>query len=55
MNKDYEYDVQYEVWRKGGNPDRVDSDRIEDYYEEGLYSEEAAQREINIQRRKKEE
>lgn len=52
MNKDYEYDVQYEVWRRGGNPDVVDSERVEDYYEEDFYPEEAAQQEINIQRRK---
>ena len=52
--KDYEYDVQYEVWRMGGNPDGVDSERVEDYYDEGMYSEEAAQREINIQHKRKE-
>jgi hypothetical protein len=45
MNGDYEYDVQYEVWRMGGNPNGVDSERVEDYYGEGLYSDEAAQRE----------
>ena len=52
MNEDYEYDIQYEVWRMGGNPDGVDSERVKDYYDECLYSEEAAQREINIQHKK---
>ena len=54
MNKKYEYDVQYEVWMMGGNPDAVDSECVEGYYEEDFYPEEAAQREINIQRKSKE-
>ena len=52
VDEDYEYDVQYEVWRMGGNPDTVDSERVEDYREEELYPEEAAQQEINIQRKR---
>lgn len=29
---DYGHDVAYEVWRRGGNPDRVDFDRTSDDY-----------------------
>ena len=49
MKKDYEYDVQYEVWRAGGNPDEIDANRVDDCYDDGLCSEEAAQIEINAQ------
>lgn len=52
MDKNYEGDVLYDTWRMGGNPDFVDPDRVEDYYEEELYSEEAAQRELDIQQKK---
>jgi hypothetical protein len=51
MDKNYEGDVLYDTWRMGGNPDFVDPDRVEDYYEEGLYSEEVAQRELDIQQK----
>jgi len=27
------YDLVYDVWRAGGNPDSVDRDRFEDKYE----------------------
>jgi len=50
MDKNYEGDVWYDTWMMGGNPDLVDPDRVEDYYEEGLYSEEAAKIELDIQR-----
>ena len=52
MRKGYEGDVWYEVWRRGGNPDLVDSDRVQDCYDEGLYSEETASRELTRQRRR---
>lgn len=51
---DYEGDVVYETWRRGGNPDRVDPDRVEDYYRAGLDSDEAAARELRRQRPRRE-
>lgn len=43
MNKDdYRGDVIYEVWRRGGNIDRVDDDRVSDYYYDGYDYEQAA-------------
>ncbi len=51
MDREYEGNVWYEVWRSGGNSDLVDFDRLEDYYYEGLYPEEAARREIQLQRK----
>ena len=38
----YETDVEYEVWRSGGNPDRVDRDRVADYRDGGYSAEQAA-------------
>ena len=38
----YETDVEYEVWRSGGNPDRVDRDRVAVYRDGGYSAEEAA-------------
>lgn len=51
---DYYGDVAYEVWRRGGNPDAVDYDRLDDYRYAGLYSDEAASRELRRQFRKRE-
>ena len=39
---DYEADVVYDVWMSGGNVDAIDSDRVRDCYDEGLYHEETA-------------
>ena len=50
----YEGDVMYEVWRREGNPDRVDYDRVQDAYYDGLTSDEAASREMKRQRPKPE-
>lgn len=47
---DYYGDVIYEVWRRGGNPDAVDPDRVRDYQEEDLFPEHAAAREVRRQR-----
>lgn len=38
----YATDVEYEVWRRGGNPDAVDRDRLDGYREDGYEPEEAA-------------
>lgn len=53
MDRKYEGDVWYEVWRSGGNPDIVDPDRIRDSHDEGLWPEEAASREMRHQARPK--
>lgn len=41
----------YEVWRRGGNPDAVDYDRVKDSYYDGRDVDEAADVEIRRQRR----
>lgn len=46
----YEGDVSYEVWRGGGNPDRVDYDRVLDGYYDGRQASEVALRELRRQR-----
>lgn len=46
----YEGDVWYEVWRSGGNPDRVDLDRVSDAFYDGLSTEDCASRELRRQR-----
>jgi hypothetical protein len=49
MRKEYrEYwgDVVYEVWRSGGNPDRVDDDRVMDDYYDHAEPEDSAMREL---------
>lgn len=44
MRDRYQYglDVGYEVWRNGGNPDRVSHDRVDGHYYNGLSPESAA-------------
>jgi len=46
----YRGDVIYEVWRRGGNPDLVDYDRVDDYYYENYEPEYTASIELNLQR-----
>ena len=46
----YEADVHYDVWRSGGNVDRIDYDRVSDHYYEGLSEDEAADYELRKQR-----
>ena len=46
---EYEMDVAYDVWRSGGNPDYVDSDRCRDYYYAGYDQDEAARAEMQRQ------
>ncbi len=48
--REYLNDVEYEVYRHGGNLDRIDEDQIADYRDEGLSYEEAARREMRRQR-----
>lgn len=46
----HEGDVAYEVWRRGGNPDRVDYERVTDAYHDGRTVEDVAQGELRRQR-----
>lgn len=46
----YEGDVWYDVWRGGGNPDRVDYDRVIDGYNDGRQAEDVARAELRRQR-----
>jgi len=39
---DYDAEVAYQVWRRGGNPDLVDRDRTADHYDSGCTEDEAA-------------
>jgi hypothetical protein len=48
--QDYLGDVWYDVWRAGGDPDRVDPDCVEDSRWDGLWPEEAAEAELRRQR-----
>ena len=48
--RDYEADVQCAVWRSGGNPDRVDPERVEDAWYDGRSSDAAARAELQRQR-----
>ena len=52
MRRDPNYcgDVEYEVWRRGGNPDCVDRDRLADYEYDGRSAESAARAELERQR-----
>lgn len=51
----YEADVVYEVWRRGGNPDMVDPDRVQDRYYNGEDYDRAASAELRRQRPKEQE
>ncbi len=46
----YRGDVTYEVWRSGGNVDRINDDRVSDSFHEGLDCDSAASRELNAMR-----
>ena len=48
----YENDVFYEVWRSGGNPDRIDDDRVSDSFYDHMSAEDAAHSELRRQRPK---
>ena len=50
----YEADVEYEVWRSGGNPDCVNPDRVEEHFYNGDFSDSAAAHEMRMQRRPQE-
>lgn len=48
---DYRGDVEYEVWRMGGNPDCVDPDRCRDAYDAGIEADDYA---AGLMRRRRE-
>lgn len=52
MTRDDRYfgDVVYEVWRRGGDSDAVDRDRLADYEYDGYSADEAASAEMGRQR-----
>jgi hypothetical protein len=53
--RDYEGDVFYDVWRSGGNVDRINSDRVEDHYYQGMESQQAARIELRSQQPRNDE
>lgn len=53
--RQYHNDVFYEVWRSGGNPDRIDHDRVQDAYYNSRESGDAAHVEMRSQMPKPQE
>lgn len=50
--REYEGDVVYDVWRRGGNPDRIDVERVQEHYYQGDEHEMAARDELRHQQRR---
>jgi hypothetical protein len=48
--RNYEADVCYEVWRNGGDPDRVNLERVEEHFYNGDESESVIRCELRHQR-----
>ena len=48
----YDGDVFYAVWRGGGNPDHIDTDRVRDAYYEHITAEDFAASEVRRQQSK---
>ena len=53
--RSYRADVDYDVWRSGGNMDRVDYDRVGDAFRDGRSHESAARSELQAQRPREQE
>lgn len=53
--REYEADIIYDVWRFGGNPDRVDYDRMSDAFYERIPAEDFVRSELRRQRPKERE
>lgn len=51
----YENDVYYEVWRSGRDPDRINFDRVDDNWYDGMCPQDAAAIEIRAQQPKYQE
>lgn len=49
----YRGDVIYDVWRYGGNVDRINDDRVHENYHSGVYAEDAARVEMRSQRERR--
>lgn len=51
-------DVAYDVWRSGGNPDRIDHDRVRDAFYDGRtaesYASEVCRRQCEARQRREE-
>lgn len=52
--RQYKNNVFYEVWRAGGNTDRIDYDRVNDNYWNQVEEQSAARQELNSQKPKPE-
>lgn len=50
--REFEGDVFYEVWRRGGNPDCIDYDRLQDCFDEHHEADTCAARIMEQQRPK---
>lgn len=50
----YEADIAYDIWRRGGNPDYVHPDRIDNYWYQGVDEESAVNWELRRQREARE-
>ncbi len=50
QERQFERDVEYDVWRAGGDPDRVDRDRVQDNFYNGVDATHAANIELHKQR-----
>lgn len=48
--REYEADVVYDVWRSGGNPDRVDPDRMSDAFYDRIPTDDFVRSELRRQR-----
>lgn len=53
--RSYRGDVTYDVWRSGGNVDRINDDRVSRAFDDGLSHEQAARAELQRQRPQPEE
>jgi hypothetical protein len=51
-SREYENDVFYEVWRRGGDTDCINPDRVSDYYWNDVSTSAAASRELERMRPK---
>ena len=51
----YYGEIEYAMWRSGGNPNAMTYDRMAGYHCSGLSPEAAASREMEIQRRRRQE
>lgn len=48
--REYDADVFYDVWRSGGDPDRIDPDQVRDHFYDGFSAEDSARAELRAMR-----